>query len=300
MKQEHKEKAVELVDFVVNFVSLVDYAANKHKFITAKCDKSKDGVSVQSGGKFLKRNDTAHHVTGVVYEPLAEDTDGEFMTAEEIRKAAYSFAKNGNRVDVNHDFNSVDGVNVVESYIAPCDMMIDGAVVKAGTWLMPAKIRNDDIWKSVATGELTGFSMAGRAKIGRMDVELSQDRSIFGRLRQWRKGCAAQDATLDTKGAEETMTTEETKVLIEQTVAQVLAVKSAQTQPEEQPAQEQHASDEKIKALEKQLSEMGDAVEKMTTMLDKLAPPLNAVQTVKSAEDKPPAGHRPWMDGITI
>lgn len=71
-------------------------------------------------GRILKADADSHFVTGIVYEPMVEDTQGNYMTEEEITKAAYWFAKNGNQVDLQHCFKKCDGAEVVESYVAKC------------------------------------------------------------------------------------------------------------------------------------------------------------------------------------
>jgi hypothetical protein len=55
-------------------------------------------------------------------------------------------------------------VNLVESYIAPVDMQIEGSVVKAGTWLMGLNVLDDALWKQVRSGELGGLSIGGFSK----------------------------------------------------------------------------------------------------------------------------------------
>ncbi|MGN1432880.1 MAG: XkdF-like putative serine protease domain-containing protein [Ruminococcus sp.] len=44
----------------------------------------------------VKTDNDSHFVTGIVYEPMSEDAHGNYMTADEIQKAAYWYAKNSN------------------------------------------------------------------------------------------------------------------------------------------------------------------------------------------------------------
>ena len=135
-------KAIEITDAKITFVSLVDKAANQRQFLITKAN---DGnASFSTLGKILKVDDTTHYVTGIVYEPLVEDADGNYMTEDEIRKAAHWFAKHGDKVDIQHSFVAADGLTVVENYIAPCDMTIgDNAIVK-GTWIMTVEVENTE------------------------------------------------------------------------------------------------------------------------------------------------------------
>lgn len=89
------EKAYALSDARIQFVSLVDKAANKKQFLITKAEGS--SASFQSYGRIVKADSESHYVTGIVYEPMAEDTDGEYMTAEEIEKAAHWYMKNNGK-----------------------------------------------------------------------------------------------------------------------------------------------------------------------------------------------------------
>ena len=166
------KKAIEISDAKIQFVSLVDKAANMRQFLVTK---AADGSAQFSAlGKIVKVDEATHYVTGIVYEPMVEDAHSNFMTEDEIRKAAYWFAKNGDKVDLQHSFESVDGVSVVETYVAPCDMQVGDTPIVKGTWLMTAEVTNADVWAAVQKGEITGFSMGGVGKYSEEDVDLSE------------------------------------------------------------------------------------------------------------------------------
>lgn len=59
-----------------------------------------------------------------------------------------------------HALWSDDIGDIVESYIAPCDMVIDGQQVRKGTWLM-GTVWSPSYYEKVKTGEITGYSMGG-------------------------------------------------------------------------------------------------------------------------------------------
>lgn len=164
-------KARELFNAKIQYVSLVDAAANKRKFLLKK---AKDGTcSFVNYGRIIKADTESHYVTGIVYEPMTEDTDGEFMTAEEIRKAAYFYVKNSENVDIQHSFEPEKSCSVVESWIAKADFSLGGENVKEGTWLMTVEVTNDELWDKIQKGEITGFSMGGVCMSSEEDVDLS-------------------------------------------------------------------------------------------------------------------------------
>ena len=163
-------KAIEIFDAKIQFVSLVAKAANKRQFIITKDDGG--AAQFSTYGKILKADAETHYVTGIVYEPLTEDSDGNFMTEAEIQKAARWFAKNGDKVDVQHSYEAVDGATVVESYIAPCDLTIEDTLVVKGTWVMTVEIENATLWDAIQKGEISGFSMGGVGKFSEEDIDL--------------------------------------------------------------------------------------------------------------------------------
>lgn len=177
------EKAIEISDAKIQFVSLVDKAANMRQFLITKAEDGQAQFSTL--GKVLKVDADTHYVTGIVYEPLTEDAHGNFMTENEIRKAAYWFAKNGDKVDLQHSFEQVEGVSVVETYVAPSDMDVEGQPVIKGTWLMTVEVENAEIWDKVQKGEVTGFSMGGIGKYSEADTDLTatvEKRGLFKKL----------------------------------------------------------------------------------------------------------------------
>lgn len=165
-------KAYEITDAKIQFVSLVDKAANKRQFLLKKADDGK--ATFTTYGRIVKADAESHYVTGIVYEPMEEDSHGNFMTEAEITKAAYWFAKNGNKVDLQHSFEPLDGAAVVETWIAKSEFEIDGEAIKKGTWLMTMEVADESVWEGIEKGEITGFSMGGLGNYSEEDVELDK------------------------------------------------------------------------------------------------------------------------------
>lgn len=171
MKKSLK-KAYEITDAKIQFVSLVDKAANKRQFLLKKEEGGKAAFTTY--GRIVKADAENHYVTGVVYEPMEEDSHGNFMTEEEITKAAYWFAKNGDKVDLQHSFEPMDGAAVVENWIAKADFEIDGEAIKKGTWLMTVEVADESVWEGIEKGDITGFSMGGLGNYSEEDTDLDR------------------------------------------------------------------------------------------------------------------------------
>lgn len=165
------KKSYAISDAKIKFVSLVDKAANKHEFLITKSEGG--NAWFQTYGRIVKADEVTHYVTGIVYEPMVEDTDGNYMTEEEITKAAHWFMKNAGDADIQHCFEKAEGVEVVESYVAKCDMEIEGQPIKKGTWLMTMEVTNGDVWESIEKKDITGFSMGGQGKYSSVDVDIT-------------------------------------------------------------------------------------------------------------------------------
>lgn len=102
-------------------------------------------------------------VTGIVLEPDIIDSQGDTYTALEVRKAAHIYMADYQNVGLQHQMLVNWGVQLVESWTTKVDQVIEGSHVKAGTWLMTVFVQDDEIWKLVKDGELTGFSIGGFA-----------------------------------------------------------------------------------------------------------------------------------------
>lgn len=169
-------KSTAITDAKISFVSLVNKAANKRKFLITKAE---DGVaSIESYGSILMADSKTHFVTGVVYEPMSADAHDDFMTAEEIVKAERYFRENSNQIDIQHSFEKSDACEVVDSWITKCDCTIGGEDVKKGTWMMTVKIEDDTLWDKVLKKEITGYSMGGVGKYSDEDINLADESSL--------------------------------------------------------------------------------------------------------------------------
>lgn len=148
----------EIKNAQISFVSLVDKAANQRQFAIIK--RAGEAPPFEKSAPILKVDEEKRIVTGVVYEPDTPDTHDEFMTAQEIEKAAHQFLKDYRNIDKQHDFTSGQG-EVVESWIAKSDTTVGEQQIREGTWLMSVHVPDDEIWSEIKKGNITGFSMGG-------------------------------------------------------------------------------------------------------------------------------------------
>lgn len=103
------------------------------------------------------------YILGVVLEPDTVDSQGDMISAAEIRQAAHKYMQNFGNVGLQHQVYVNDKIKILESYVAPVEFTIGEQVVKAGTWLMGFRVIDDSIWAAVKAGVLGGLSIGGKA-----------------------------------------------------------------------------------------------------------------------------------------
>lgn len=158
-----------LSNIAITHISLVKAGANKKSIIYKSSEKEPEYSKEIS---FKKSDDEKGIVYGIVYAPEQKDTDGDFASADEIIKAAYSFMKERNttNVDKQHSFENVEAF-VAESWIVKeNDSVFPDEPV--GSWAVAIKLENEELKKAVKDGDIAGLSMAGTA-IKKEDKELT-------------------------------------------------------------------------------------------------------------------------------
>ena len=114
-----------------------------------------------------KADEEKRQVTGIVLEPGVFDAQDEIVSEEEIEKAAHSFLSRynmGSEMGVMHQMFGKLGISLVESWVTKADQEIGGEPVRKGSWVMTVKVENDNLWRSIKSGGITGFSIGGVAK----------------------------------------------------------------------------------------------------------------------------------------
>lgn len=107
-------------------------------------------------------------VTGIVLEPNEVDAHGDFERESIIEKAAHEFLalyNKATKLGIQHTMFGDVGVDLVESWIAPVDLNLNGHGIKKGTWIMTMKVHNDETWRKVKAGKITGLSIGGVATV---------------------------------------------------------------------------------------------------------------------------------------
>ncbi len=103
-------------------------------------------------------------VTYVAMIPDHTDLHGDYTSENEVRKAKESFNKSMMRANLFH-LVMTDTFDVIESYLAPCDMVLNDQFVKKSTWLMTLQVHDESLWQMIKDDEITGISIGALASV---------------------------------------------------------------------------------------------------------------------------------------
>lgn len=171
-------------DSDVYAVSLVDEPAIESNFIA---------LSKQSEKRVFLEKDDKHIVMGAVLipdMPIYRNQDGEefylqFSSAT-IEKLAHDFLRMGRNFNFSYQHEEdVKGISVIESWIVNDPKMdkcsIYGIDVPSGTWMMAAKVDNEDMWAKIKNGGAKGFSVEAivnldEIKLKKENTEMAEEK----------------------------------------------------------------------------------------------------------------------------
>jgi len=119
-------------------------------------------------------SDKLKQVTYVAMKANFTDAHGDYTDEEEVRKAKESFNKalhSAKKLSNLFHLFKTDTFDVIESYLAPADMSLNGHYVQKGDWLMTLQINDDDLWDMIEKGEIVGLSIGALAQIEELEEE---------------------------------------------------------------------------------------------------------------------------------
>lgn len=110
-------------------------------------------------------NDGPLYVYGAVLVPDKFDRQGDIIDADAIKKAARNYMAKAQHAGLQHKWLlSKSGIQLTQSFLAPTDMAIGKKDIPKGSWVVEFQVTDDNLKKSIASGEYRAFSIGGRAK----------------------------------------------------------------------------------------------------------------------------------------
>lgn len=166
--------------------------------------------------------------------------------AETIEQLANDYLANGFQYNFTLDHKTeTQDVVVVQSWVT----LEDGEYPK-GTWMIKAKVNNEDLWQSIKSGEFKGFSIESVVELDKSinEFDFSSQMSteeLFEKIKELFKEAfnpQTPEEVIDEKAAE----------VVEEVKEEVVELK--EEEPTEEVKEEEPKEDERIKELEDQLA----------------------------------------------
>lgn len=166
--------------------------------------------------------------------------------AETIEQLANDYLANGFQYNFTLDHKAeTQDVVVVQSWVT----LEDGEYPK-GTWMIKAKVNNEDLWQSIKSGEFKGFSIESVVELDKSinEFDFSSQMSteeLFEKIKELFKEAfnpQTPEEVIDEKAAE----------VVEEVKEEVVELK--EEEPTEEVKEEEPKEDERIKELEDQLA----------------------------------------------
>ena len=165
-------------------ISFVDYPAVESDWLSF--DKQKETV------KFSVENEEQRIVMGVVMRAdylIYRRTESGYeyyitYSPDTIRLMARKYLKDGfqNNVDLQHDGNLIDGVEMEEIFIKDSENGISPKGfedISDGSLFARFKVVNDDVWNEIKEGKYNGFSLEGYFEVEEQDPEQQEFNEIM-------------------------------------------------------------------------------------------------------------------------
>lgn len=111
-------------------------------------------------------NEELMQVTYVAMKP-GVDLHGDEVDLETIRLAKESFNRQLKKARMSNLYHMVmtDSFDIIESYLAPADMVLNDNFVQKGEWLVTLAVTDTDLWELIKNDEITGVSIGAMAKV---------------------------------------------------------------------------------------------------------------------------------------
>ena len=155
-----------IVEAEVIFLSLVPKGANRLEAIFKEARGTGAGSFEFTAITKTGKNGELY---AIAYAPEFRDSQGDIASADVCKQMAHSFARNGAKLDIRHDGKPItkDRAYVAETFLVQkgdprfSDLPID----PTGGWGVVLKIVDPELQKKYDSGEWTGVSLGGTARV---------------------------------------------------------------------------------------------------------------------------------------
>lgn len=128
---------------------------------------NKQNKSISTTKLIKQMNQELMQVTYVAMKP-GVDLHSDLVELDEIRKAKESFNESLMQANLFH-VAMTDSFKIIESYLAPTDLVLNGYAVVKGTWLVTLQVYDEEIWQMIKDDLITGVSIGAVAAVEYLD-----------------------------------------------------------------------------------------------------------------------------------
>lgn len=301
-----KKKRMRITGGYITHLSLCTAGANNLQTIYKSQDLDQ-GFEVSMASKAMNEEGI---IVAAVYVPELEDLQGDVASAEAIKMMAYSFAKNGEGIDIMHNEKVMpkDAVYVAESFIIQKnDPRFEGMrdydgypVATEGGWGVVIKVDDPDLKERYRNQEWNGVSMGGLTT-KRQDTEDSIRKSKGHRTNLDRI------VKLSSNGKDVDMTKEEMMALLAESNKSLVAAlapaiaesiaKAMNPEKKTQKSEEQQAAEEAVaKSKKAWMAQFPDPVLPANPTEEQIAKAEKAVEIIELAKAVDPTNLQEKME----
>ena len=233
-------RVFKVINGQVQAISLVDYPAIEADFVAL----SKQ-LPIQLSTDKMELIGPVLIPDKLIYRRLEGKEFYISFDAETIEQLANDYLANGFQYNFTLDHKTeTQDVVVVQSWVT----LEDGEYPK-GTWMIKAKVNNEDLWQSIKSGEFKGFSIESIVELDKSinEFDFSSQMSteeLFEKIKELFKEAfnpQTPEAVIDEKAAE----------VVEEVAEEVVTEEEEVELKEEEPTEKE---DERVKELEDQLA----------------------------------------------
>lgn len=126
---------------------------------------NKDGDDKVFGSMLVNKalNEELMQVTYVAMKP-GVDLHNDSVDLEDVRLAKESFNKSLMQANLFH-MVMTDSFSIIESYLAPAEMVLNTQIVQKGEWLVTLQVHSPEVWAMIKNDEITGVSIGASASV---------------------------------------------------------------------------------------------------------------------------------------
>ena len=229
-------RVFKVINGQVQAISLVDYPAIEEDFIALSKQLPIPTDKMELIGPVLIPDK-------LIYRRIEGREFYISFDAETIEQLANDYLANGFQYNFTLDHKTeTQDVVVVQSWVT----LEDGEYPK-GTWMIKAKVNNEDLWQSIKSGEFKGFSIESVVELDKSinEFDFSSQMSteeLFEKIKELFKEAfnpQTPEEVIDEKAAE----------VVEDVIEEVMPTEEVVEMKEEEPKE-----DERVKELEDQLA----------------------------------------------